>query len=224
MSATFAPTPVRAGIPVTRRVNGELRLTYPTRGYAVTGNPFVIWSVLPTVTLAFAALAMAVSVMSDGLQLTTALAAFLVVTVGMLLIPAVALKGSINLTHDGVTFERGRHHLTADWNDVTGLAYRRDAGLCLTIRRAEQTKRNWSMPGGFHAGGGTAQIPLRFFGDRQFSILYDIRDRLPTELWRPALERAERSARSTLRCQLVYGAVVAVGGLAVFASYLATVH
>ena len=96
----------------------------------------------------------------------------------------------------------------------------RDAGLCMTVRGQQQTKKHWKLPGGFRADGQSAQIPLRFFGDRQFSILYDIRERLNERAWRPALEQAERRTRSTIRCDLVYGAAVAIGGLAVFSAYL----
>jgi hypothetical protein len=216
----IAPVVEPAVAPITRRVNGELRLTYPTRGYAVTRNPFAIWSVLPVITLAFAGLAISVTVMSDPIQLLTALGAFAVVALGMLLVPAVALKGSLNLTHDGVTFERGKHHLTAGWSEMAGLVWRRDAGLCLLIRGQDQTKANWTLPGGFRAANGVAQIPLRFFGDRQFSILYDIRDRLPAEAWKTALEQAERSSRSTRQCELAYAGVVVIAGIALFSSYL----
>lgn len=215
---------VPAGTPtieaVARPVNGQLRLTYPTRGYAVTRNPFAVWSVLPIEALAFAALAISLAVMNDQVQIWTALGGFLVVTLGALLVPAVALKGSINLTHDGVTFERGKHHLTAGWDQMTGLVLRRGAGLCLTIAGAQQTKLSWKLPGGFRAEAGAVDIPLRYFGDRQFSILYDIRDRLPEAAWRPALEQAEKHARSTVRCEIVYAAVAAIGALAVFATYL----
>ncbi len=206
--------------PITERVNGHLRLTHPTRGYAVTRNPFAVWSVLPGVTLAFAALAASLAVLSDGLQIVTALGAFLVVACGLMLVPAVALKGSINLTHDGITFERGKQHLTAGWDEVAGLTYKRDGGLCLALRGQQQTRENWKLPGGFHAGGGVAEIPLRFFGDRQFSILYDIRERVPEAGWRPALEQAEKATRSTRQCEIVYAGVAAMGALAVYATYL----
>jgi hypothetical protein len=220
--STMAPVAPPAATPITRSVNGELRLTYPTRGYAVTRNPFAIWSVLPVITLAFAGLAISLAVTSDRLTIMTALGAFLVVATGILAIPAVALKGSLNLTHDGLTFERGKDHLTASWDEITGLAYRRDAGLCLTVRGQDQTRPDWKLPGGFRAADGVAQIPLRYFGDRQFSILYDVRDRLREGTWRPALERAERATRSTWRNHLVYAGAVAAGGLAVYAVYLIT--
>jgi len=218
--STLAPVVPSSAASLTRSVNGELKLTYPTRGYAVTRNPFSVWSVLPLVTLGFAGLAIAMEIITDQLQAFTALAAFAVVAGGFMLIPAVALKGSIALTHDGITFERGKHHLTAAWNEVIGLVYRRDAGLCLAIRGQQQTKPTWTMPGGFRAADGAAQIPLRFFGDRQFSILYDIRERLPERTWRPALEQAEHEKRSTWRCEAVYAGSVAIAGVAILASYL----
>jgi len=216
--APFAPTTTA---PLTRSVNGQLRLTYPTRGYAVTRNPFSVWWVLPSLTLTFAALAIAMTVITDQFQAITAVSAFAVVAAGLLLIPSVALKGSLNLTHDGITFERGKDHMTVGWDQVTGLIYRKDAGLCLTIFAQQQTKATWTMPGGFRAAGSVAQIPLRFFGDRQFSILYDIRERLPERTWRPALEHAEAQTRPTWRCEAVYAGVVAISGIAIFSSYLA---
>ena len=78
--------------------------------------------------------------------------AFVIVTLGLLLVSAVTLKGSLNMTHDGVTFERGKHHLTAGWDQVTGLVYRRDAGLCLTMEGAQQTTpRPHAAPDVFNA-------------------------------------------------------------------------
>ena len=220
--ATAAPTPTTA--PLTRSVNGRLRLTYPTRGYAVTRNPFAIGAILPSIVLAFGALAVAELVSDDTIMVNlggnwnvTSVTAivFTIVTLGLLLIPAVALKGSLNLTHDGVTFERGKDHLTADWSQVTGLVYRRDAGLCLTMEGASQTREVMRLPGGFNATKGSVRIPLRMFGDRQFSILYDIRERLPEESWLPALNKVkERSPRMNL---LVYGGAVLFSSLAVIA-------
>jgi hypothetical protein len=142
--------------------------------------------------------------------------AFVIVTLGLLLIPAVTLKGSLNLTHDGVTFERGKDHLTAGWDQVTGLTYRPDAGLCMTIEGAQQTRPSMRLPGGFNATAGSVRIPLRMFGDRQFSILYDIRDRLHETSWLPALQQVkERSPRMNLAIYAVVmlicsGAMIAV--------------
>jgi hypothetical protein len=209
------------------RVNGELRLNYPTRGYAVTRNPFAIWSVLPSIVLAFVALGVAelvgdysVYVGGDTLRLVdVTVAAFLVVTLGLLLIPAVALKGSINLTHDGVTFERGKHHLTAGWDQIDGLANRRDAGLCLMVRNPQMTTETMKLPGGFYADKTMAQIPLRYFGDRQYSIIYDVRDRVPEANWQPAL--AETKHRSSRSIQFVYGATALICALAIIAVAIA---
>ncbi len=146
-------------------------------------------------------------------------AAFLIVSLGALLIPAVALKGSLNLTHDGVTFERGKQHLTAGWEQVTGLVHRRDAGLCLTMEGAQQTTARMRLPGGFDASDGSVRIPLRMFGDRQFSILYDIRERLPEASWLPALEQVrERSPRLNLA---IYAAVVLISSGAIVAVAMA---
>jgi hypothetical protein len=222
--ATIAPVQTPTTSPITRSVNGRLRLTYPTRGYAVSRNPFGIWAVLPLITLAFAGLALAehfgdfsVGVDWFGAQaaISMTVAAFLVVTLGLLLVPAVALKGSLNLTHDGITFERGKHHLTASWEQVTGLVHRRDAGLCLTMSGAQQTTSRMRLPGGFNATAGTVRIPLRMFGDRQFSILYDIRERLPQATWLPAVQKVrERTARVNLA---IYAAVVLISSGAVIA-------
>jgi hypothetical protein len=206
-------TPTTA--PITRYDNGRLRLTHPTRGYAVTRNPFAVPAILPLITLAFAGLAIAeylgdyqVSVGIVGVTSITVVA-FLIVSCGLLLIPAVALKGSLNLTHDGVTFERGSDHLTASWNEVTGLIHRFDSGLCLTFKGAQQTRAIMRLPGGFSAVNGSVRIPLRMFGDRQFSIIYDLRDRLPEAYWLPALRRVEQ--RSVHRNLAAYSSAVLIG-------------
>ena len=204
------------------RVGGQLRLTHPDRGYAVSRNPFAIWSILPLITLAFAGLAIAMAYISDAYLASIAISGFLVITAGLLLIPAVALKGSLNLTHDGIAFERGKHHLTAGWDQVSGIVYRRSAGLCLVLRDPQQTATSMKLPGGFYARNEEANIPLRMFGDRQFSILYDVRDRLPESAWRDAVERA--NARSTPRIQAVYAITVAICGAAMFAVMYAVTH
>ncbi len=145
--------------------------------------------------------------------------AFLVVTLGLLLVPAITLKGSLNLSHDGVTFERGKQHLTASWEQVTGLVYRRDAGLCLTMEGAQQTTPRMRLAGGFDAVAGAVRIPLRMFGDRQFSILYDIRERLPEASWLPAVQKVrERSPRMNLA---IYAAVVLISAGAIIAVAMA---
>jgi hypothetical protein len=215
MAATIPQTTAPAAAPQAAELPGRYRLLQPSRGYAVTHNPFAVWEVLPTITLAFAGMAAAMLFISDSYLAGIAVGAFLVATLGVLLIPAVALKGSLNLTHEGVIFERGRHNLTASWSQVVGIANRRDCGLTLLLSNPQQTAPRMRLPGGFCAENGQARIPLRMFGDRQFSILYDIRDRLPEATWRPALEAASR--RSTGRILAVYAATVAVCGLALFA-------
>jgi hypothetical protein len=226
--ATIAPVQTPTAAPVTRSVNGRLRLTYPTRGYAVTRNPFAIWAVLPLIALTFIALAVAehfgdyqvaVGWFGNLAPISVTLVAFVIVTLGLLLIPAVTLKGSLNLTHDGVTFERGKDHLTASWEQVTGLVHRRDAGLCLAIAAAQQTASPMRLPGGFNATAGTVRIPLRMFGDRQFSILYDLRERLPEATWLPAVRQVkERSPRMNLA---IYAAIVLISAGAVIAAGVA---
>jgi hypothetical protein len=188
----------------------------------VTRNPFAISAILPATALTFAALAVAMLFINDSYLATIAVGAFVVVTTGLMLIPAVTLKGSLNLTHDGITFERGKQHLTAGWDQVTGVVNRRDAGLCLMIANPQQSTPRIRLAGGFSAQKGMAQIPLRMFGDRQFSILYDIRDRLPDAAWRPALERASR--RSPTQILLVYGGIVAICGVALFGVMFAVTH
>ena len=222
--ATIAPVQTPTTAPVTRSINGRLRLSYPTRGYAVSRNPFAIWAVLPLITLAFAGLAIAelmgdydvvVNWFGNLTPTSITVVAFVIVTLGLLLIPAVTLKGSLNLTHDGVTFERGKHHLTAGWEQVTGLVYRRDAGLCLAIEGAQQTISPMRLAGGFNATNGKVRIPLRMFGDRQFSILYDVRDRLPEQSWLPALRQVKE--RSPLMNLAVYAGVVLISAGAIIA-------
>ena len=224
--ATTSPIRAEAAAPApaTRSVNGRLRLAYPTRGYAVTRNPFAIWAVLPLVTLSFVALAFAeffgdntvlLNVFGYASVVSVTAMAFAILALGIMLIPAVTLKGSLNLTHDGVTFERGKDHLTAGWEQVSGLVYRSGPGLCLALHGAQQTRRSMRLPGGFRAVDGEVQIPLRMFGDRQFSILYDVRDRLPEESWLPAVQRIkERSPRMNL---MIYGGVVLISALALIA-------
>lgn len=223
-ATVHAPT----AAPVRQPVNGRLRLAYPTRGYAVSRNPFTIWALLPAITLAFAGLAVAeffgddtvvVNWLGNSSVTSITAIAFVIVVLGLLLVAAVTLRGSLNLTHDGVTFESGKDHLTAGWDQVTGLVYRRDAGLCLALEGAQQTRPSLRLPGGFNATKGSVRIPLRMFGDRRFSILYDIRDRLPEESWLPAVQRVrERSAQMTLA---VYAMVVLISAGAMIAVAIA---
>lgn len=212
---TEAPPTTAAAI---RSETGRLRLNHPTRGYAITRNPFAVWEVLPAIALAFAGLSIAMIYVNDAGLARTAVGAFLIVALGMLLVPAVTQKGSLNLTHDGITFARGKDHFTAGWDQVVGIVDRRDAGLCLVIRNPQTTRPSWRLPGGFHANATEAQLPLRFFGDRQFSILYDIRDRLPDQAWRPAVDRVSR--RPGWMILAVYAATVAICGLAMYAVML----
>jgi hypothetical protein len=203
-------------------VRGQLRLLHPTRGYAVSRNPFAVWSILPLLALSFAGLAIAMIFISDATTAAIAVSAFLVVTVGLLLVPAVSLKGTINLTHDGIAFARGKHHLTAAWEDVVGLRFHRGGGLCLVIQGAEQTTARIRMPGGFVSTYDETVIPLRLFGDRQFSILYDLRDRLPEQRWHDAVARADRRSRTWIAVD--YALVTAVCGVAICTVAYAITH
>ncbi|MBV9525393.1 MAG: hypothetical protein JOZ46_06215, partial [Candidatus Dormibacteraeota bacterium] len=179
------------------------------------------WQVLPAIVLAFAGLAMAMQFISDAYLASIAVGAFVVTTAGLLLVPAVSLRGTLDLTHDGITFVRGKEHLTAAWNQVLGVVSRPGAGLSVVIRDPQQTTESITMPGGFASRDEEANIPLRLFGDRRFSILYDVRDRLPENVWRPAAERA--GARSRLRIRADYALATAVSiGACVTAWYVVT--
>ena len=61
---------------------------------------------------------------------------------------------SLNLTHDGITFERGKDFLTADRAYVSGLSYKSDCGLCGTFEGAAQSRPDTKRPGGFRATNG----------------------------------------------------------------------
>lgn len=208
----------RATAVVTPDVRAERhRLLLPARGYTVTRNPFAIWEVLPAIVLCFAGLAIAMQFINNGYLATIALGGFIVATLGVLLVPAISLKGTLNVTPEGIIFQRGKESVTASWSQVAAVVNRRDCGLTLIVNNAQQTSRRIRVPGGFHADNGAVRIPLRMFGDRQFSILYDIRDRLPEAVWRDALEEAGK--RSTTEILLVYAGMVAFCSLAVWAVY-----
>jgi hypothetical protein len=87
---------------------------------------------------------------------------------------------------------------------------------------AQQTTTPMRLPGGFNATDGAVRIPLRMFGDRQFSILYDIRDRLPETSWLPAVQRVrDRSPGVNL---VIYAAVVLISAGAMIAVAVAMPH
>lgn len=226
MADAIVSEPVATGAPQRGRVIGDLRLTHPARGYAVTRNPLAIWAVLPAIVLAFIGLGIWEWAQPDlvvffNSVVDVSVVTFCVVTLGLLLIPAVALKGSLNLTPDGVTFERGKHHFTAGWDQVQGLEYRRDCGLCLVMGSPQATSP-MKLPGGFRVDAEHAVIPLRMFGDRQYSIIYDVRDRVPEANWRPAVEQVTN--RSSLRILAVYGLTVLICCLAMGIVAFALTH
>jgi hypothetical protein len=138
--------------------------------------------------------------------------AFLTLTCGWMLIPAVVLRGSVHLSHDGIVFERGKDLVTADWTQATGLEYKSDCGVCLTLVGAVQSRPDIKLPGGFRAKGGAVQIPLRMFGDRQYSILYDILDQVPEAQVQNALKMATRW--TTRKSQAIYAGMVAFSAAA----------
>ncbi len=209
-----------------RTGTGRLTLTHPVRAYAMTRNPFAIAAVLPLIVMAVLGVEVALLFEADPYAICGGL---LVATAGLLLIPAINLRGSLTLTHDGVSFERGKQGFTAPWEHIAGLVYRRESGVCLEVVHPEiySTKKNGvkgiRMPGGLRAEPGkSAIVPLRLFGDRQFSILYDVRERLPQDRCREALDRA--SIRGSGRILAVYALTTAICCAALFASMYAITH
>ncbi len=215
MATMQAPMEMAAQPAIARRSGAELLLSQPTRGYSVSRNPFTIPAILPGVIAAVVLLGVAIAAGADPL---VACGGFVVLTAGLLLIPAVVLRGSLLVGHDGVTMERGRDHLTAAWEEIEGLRWNALTGLSLVLRGQHQTRPAWKLPGGFRAVEGEgAVIPLRFFGDRQYSMIYDIRERVPEGAWMPAVEQA--SGRRSTRCLVVYGAVVLADLVALAITY-----
>ncbi len=221
METTETPLQGRAVRPVPTRVaQPRLNLVHPTRAYSVTGNPFAVSAILPLLLATFLGVELAVVFNADPVVTSGAL---MIVAMGLLLIPAVAMRGNITLSHEGISFVRGKHHLTADWNHVAGLVAHADSGVCIEILKPEMDVARIKGPGGLRADrGDRAYIPLRYFGDRRYSILYDIRERLPEQRWKDVLSRA--SERGTTRIQIVYGLTVAICGLALFATMYAVTH
>ena len=202
-TASQARAAVNAG--VRTELVGRSLLTAPTRTYAVTTNPFAIPVVLPALVLCFIGAEIA---LLAGANANVLAGTFLFATAGILLIPAVILRGTLTVTDTGITFERGKDTMSAAWRDVTSLTWRQDCGLCMSVAGQKQTKQDWKLPGGFRAiDGDYARIPMRMFGDRQYAMLYDIRDHLPETATMPALEKA--SSRGGLKLYL-YGAVVVI--------------
>ena len=78
------------------------------------------------------------------------------------------------------------------------------------------------MPGGLSARDGNVTIPLRMFGDRQFSIIYDLREQLPEPKWVPALNQSGHWDR--MRVRFVYVGVTAVACGAMFAVMYGVTH
>jgi hypothetical protein len=202
-----------------RGSRGQIRITHPTRAYAVSGNPFSVPALLPLLLLCFIGLDIAIFAGADP---TVTCGAFLVLTCGLLLIPAVTMRGSMTLTHDGVTFESAGRYVTAFWTQVSGLSNSAMHGLCIKIDGASQSCPKLEIPGGLSAIGGEVNIPLRMFGDRQFSVLYDMRDRLPQERWMGALNTAGHWDRA--RSRAVYFGVVAIACGGLFAAMYAMTH
>ena len=101
------PTRSPASPDVARTGIGKLTPTHPARRYAVTGNPFAVSAVLPLLVATFLGLDVALLLNVDPYVMC---GGFITLAVGWMLIPGVALRGSLLLTHDGVAFERGADH------------------------------------------------------------------------------------------------------------------
>ncbi len=188
--------------------------------YSVSRNPFGIAAVLPLIIFAFIGLEVGVlyNVATDQL-----LGAFMIVSTGLLLIPAVVLRGDVTFDDEGIQLRYGKRSITAPWNCVQGLSFRRDCGVCVVLKGQTQTAERIRIPGGLEATrGGEAFIPLRFFGDRRFAILYEIRDRVPAGAWQNAL--ANERPPSSRRPLLVYGLTVLFGAAAMIAVAIAETH
>lgn len=198
--------------------------------YALSRNPFGIGAILPMILLAFIGLEGFLLAINGGVfgsnpdpQVYYRLVGgFGVITTGLLLIPAVVLRGEITFDGRGITMSVGRNRIEATWDQVVGLVYTQDAGVCVKTRGQRQTRPSIRTAGGLKAADGEALIPIRLFGDRRFSILYEIRDRVPEAAWRPALEAADPPG--TRRPIAVYTLAVLLGILSVTAVALHYVH
>lgn len=173
-------------------------------------------AILPLLTFAF--LGLAFGLIFDW-PVQESVAAFLLITLGLLLIPAMTLRGDATLNDEGLTFRSGRQTISATWAQVSGLVYRPDCGICIHTRGQTQSPTVIKAPGGLSARDGEGFIPVRYFGDRRFAIMYEIRDHIPDAAWRRSLDATQPD--SALHPRFVYALAVAFSILSVAAVVIA---
>lgn len=197
-------TPVPARVTPAPPPSSDLTIAKYSQLYAVSRNPFGLAAVLPLVLFSFIGLEVGLltSVPVDKLM-----AAFMIITAGLLLIPAVVLKGYITFDDEGIALRFGKRTLSASWDKVAGLTYEQDSGVCVLLKGQTQSQPRIRLAGGLHADeNGEAVIPIRFFGDRRFAILYEVRDRVPESAWKHALQQAQPG--SSRRPLIIYSLTV----------------
>jgi hypothetical protein len=205
-AATAAAKPVATTSGSSAGTRAPMTIAQYSQMYTVSRNPFGPAAILPALVLAFLALEIG---LIYNWSINELLGGFLIICTGLLLVPAVALRGSITFDDQGITFRNGKKSITATWNQVTGLTYDRDSGVCVSLKGQTQSQPVIRSAGGLRAAEGEAVIPIRYFGDRRFAILYEIRDRVPESAWREALSHAESPASK--RPLIIYAGVVLLG-------------
>ena len=193
--------------------------------YAVSRNPFGLALILPLIVFSFIGLeAVLLIVIAWGdfnyASAKTILTGFLIITTGLMLIPAVVLRGYITFDDKGIEMRYAKQRLAATWDKVAGLTYERDSGVCVLLKGQEQSQPKITVAGGLRAReGGEAVIPIRFFGDRRFAILYEVRDRVPESAWKHALQQAQPGG--SRRPLIIYALTVAFGAACMVAVAIA---
>ena len=186
---------------------GPLTIAQYSQLYAVSRNPFGLAAILPLILFAFIGLEIGLLANIDVDKL---LGGFMIVSTGLLLIPAVVLKGFITFDDKGINMRFGKQTLSASCDKVAVLTYEQDSGVCVLLKGQTQSRPKIRVAGGLHAeDGGEAIIPIRFFGDRRFAILYEVRDRVPESAWKHALQQAQPG--SSRRPLIIYGLTVLFG-------------
>ena len=211
MATTYSGVTTKQGLgkvelePLSMRANRHV--------YGVTGNPFAIPLVLPLIAAAVLAMDVAMLLNADP---RAASGGLLVFVCGLLLIPALVQRGRLDINGDGLTFTNKNNVVTGDWQNVaiTNDDY---CGPCITIYNpAMSATKDQHMPGGFEATKASTKIPFRLFGDRRFSILYDMEYHVPDNRWQDALEAAGRWETNS---RVIYAVVTAVCCLAIIGLY-----
>ena len=231
LSPATTSTPSGAGVASAFRHGlGHVSIRDSRRAYALSGSPFTVPAILPLITLAFIGTALTVSLASVDLgTMLPLLGGLTVICAGLLLIPAVSVRGTVSTTDRGIAFSctnraiiggnggrlpaRGEHIVAAPWQRVS-LFTDFTGGLCLRMRAPEVLGGDFSMPGGLEIRTGRdAILPLRMLGDRKFAVIDAIRDNVEAAAWEPALEHS--GARSRTASRLVYGltTLVSIGAL-----------